>query len=89
MLFMSVYQERPVGRCVDPLANNVLGGWVITALWMLRDSYAGTPYQKPLVFERFALLWKFTFDSSYACALQTSPQNAEFWRIHSRSSFAI
>lgn len=29
MLFMSVYQERPVGQCVDPLANNVLGGWVI------------------------------------------------------------
>ena len=27
-----VYKERPVGQRVDPLANNVIGGWIITLL---------------------------------------------------------
>lgn len=27
-----MYKERPFGQWVDPLANNILGGWVITGL---------------------------------------------------------
>lgn len=73
-----MYKERPFDQWVDLLGNNILGGWVITvlSLSMLQDSYAGAPHQKILVFEPlrdFSQLWCFTFDSSYACALQTSP----------------
>lgn len=67
------------GLLVWPLANNVLGGWVITdALWIYCERVMPAFFLKPLCFldsGGFFLLWNFSFDSSYACALQTSPQN--------------